>query len=415
MGADVDQAVPEDPKTELLTEPAQGVPPVIETDRGLQRAAEALAAGTGPVAVDAERASGFRYGQRAFLVQLKRAGAGIWLIDPEPFDTLIPIQQALGDAEWILHAASQDLPGLAELGMHPHQLFDTELAARMTGLPRVGLGAVVEHLLGVHLAKEHSAADWSRRPLPEDWLRYAALDVELLIELRTELSALLKEQGKNTWAAEEFDYLRTVRPAQVPQADRWRRTNGLSKLKSPQKLAVLRELWSARESLAQKKDVAPGRLLPDAALIAAADAQPRTVPQLMSVPGFHGRAAKREAPRWIRTVQEGIATEDLPVRSLRSSTPPPPRTWKERSPVAFRQFRTAKERLAAHAQARDLMPETLLAPAVLKQLCWDPPPTVDLDTVSQRLRHLGAREWQIHQTGAILTVALLEPTPLQEL
>lgn len=196
MAAQVDQTHPE-AEARLLTEPEQGVPAVIETDRGLQRAAEALAAGTGPVAVDAERASGFRYGQRAFLVQLKRAGAGIWLIDPEPFDTLLPIQQALGQAEWILHAASQDLPGLAELGMHPHQLFDTELAARMTGLPRVGLGAVVEQLLGVHLAKEHSAADWSRRPLPQAWLRYASLDVELLIELRAELSALLKEQGKS--------------------------------------------------------------------------------------------------------------------------------------------------------------------------------------------------------------------------
>lgn len=406
---------PPETDVELLTEPAQGVPPVIETERGLQRAAEALAAGTGPVAVDAERASGFRYGQRAFLVQLKRAGAGIWLFDPEPFDTLLPIQQALGEAEWILHAASQDLPCLAELGMHPHQLFDTELAARMTGLPRVGLGAVVEHLLGVRLAKEHSAADWSRRPLPQDWLRYASLDVELLVELRAELMVLLDEQGKSAWAAEEFDYLRTVRPAQVPRADRWRRTNGLSKLKSPRKLAVLRELWTAREALAEKKDIAPGRLLPDSALIAAAQAQPRTVPQLLAVPGFHGRAAKREAPRWVRTVQAGIAAEDLPVRSLRSGTPPAPRTWKERSPLAYRQFRTAKERLAAHADALNLMPETLLTPAMLKQLCWDQPPSIDLDTVSQRLRHLGAREWQIQQAGAIITVALLEPAPLEEL
>ncbi|MGO1522227.1 MAG: HRDC domain-containing protein [Nesterenkonia sp.] len=414
MAAQVDQTHPE-AEARLLTEPEQGVPAVIETDRGLQRAAEALAAGTGPVAVDAERASGFRYGQRAFLVQLKRAGAGIWLIDPEPFDTLLPIQQALGQAEWILHAASQDLPGLAELGMHPHQLFDTELAARMTGLPRVGLGAVVEQLLGVHLAKEHSAADWSRRPLPQAWLRYASLDVELLIELRAELSALLKEQGKSSWAAEEFNYLRTVKPAQVPKADRWRRTSGLNRLKSPRKLAVLRELWCAREALAEKKDVAPGRLLPDSALIAAADAQPVTVPKLLAVPGFHGRAAKREAPRWVRTVKAGIATEDLPVRSLRSGTPPAPRTWKERSPVAFRQFRTAKERLAARAEALSLMPETLLAPAVLKQLCWDQPAPVDLDTVSQRLRDLGAREWQIQQSGAILTVALLEPAPLEEL
>ena len=173
----------EDELPPLLTEPEDGVPFVIDSDRGLQRCADALAAGTGPVAIDAERASGFRYGQRAFLVQLKREGSGLWLVDPEPFDTLVPLQKALGDAEWILHAATQDLPCLAELGMSPHSLFDTELAARLTGLPKVGLGAVVENLMGVRLAKEHSAADWSTRPLPKDWLRYAALDVELLLSL----------------------------------------------------------------------------------------------------------------------------------------------------------------------------------------------------------------------------------------
>lgn len=413
MSNTVDTPVPEG-EPDLLSEPADGVPGVIDTERGLQRAADALAAGTGPVAVDAERASGFRYGQRAFLVQLKRAEAGIWLIDPEPFDTLLPVQHALEDTEWILHAATQDLPCLAELGLHPRRLFDTELAARMAGLPKVGLGAVVEQLLGLRLAKEHSAADWSRRPLPQDWLRYAALDVELLVELRVELSELLSRQGKSDWAQEEFEHLRGFKPAQVPEADRWRRTSGLSRLKSPRKLAVLRELWTARESLAQSKDIAPGHLLPDSALVAAAEAMPRTVPQLLAVPGFHGRAAKREAPRWVRTVRAGAETEELPVRHIRTGGPPPPRTWKERNPIAFRRFRTAKARLARHAETLQMMPETLLAPAVLKQLCWDPPQQIDLDSVSELMGRLGARRWQTQQTAAVVTVALLEPAPLDE-
>lgn len=400
---------------DLLTEPAGGVPPVIDTDRGLQRAAEALAAGTGPVAVDAERASGFRYGQRAFLVQLKRADAGIWLIDPEPFDTLLPIQGAIEDAPWILHAASQDLPCLAELGMYPHQLFDTEIAARMAGLPKVGLAAVVEQVLGVRLAKEHSAADWSRRPLPQDWLRYAALDVDLLVELQAELQQLLRQQDKVEWAAEEFQYLRTFKPVQVPQAERWRRTNGLNKLKSPRKLAVLRELWIARESLAEHKDIAPGHLLPDSALVAAAEALPRTVPQLLAVAGFHGRAAKREAPRWLRSISAGKETDDLPVLHRRSASPPPPRTWKDRNPLAYRRYRTAKRRLARQADAVQVQPDTLLAPAVLKQLCWDPPGQIDLDTVWSRLERLGARDWQLNQTAAIVTVAMLEPDSLEHL
>ncbi|GAA1186585.1 ribonuclease D [Nesterenkonia xinjiangensis] len=399
----------------LLTEPADGVPFVIDTPRGLQRCAEALAAGTGPVAVDAERASGFRYGQRAFLVQLKREGSGLWLIDPEPFDTLIPLQRALGSAEWILHAASQDLPCLAELGMHPHALFDTELGARLAGLPRVGLGAVVESLLGVRLAKEHSAADWSRRPLPQDWLRYAALDVELLIELRSSLSQMLEEQGKTDWAAQEFEHVRTHRPAAVPRKDRWRKTTGINKLKSPRRLAALRELWRAREHLAEQKDIAPGHVLPDSALVAAAQDMPGTVPQLLGVPGFHGRAAKREAPRWLRAVKAGAASEDLPELQRRTGAPPPPRSWKDRNPLAFRRYRTARERLVRQAERLEVMSEILLTPAVLKQVCWEPPEPIDLETVAAALAELGARPWQVEQAAAIVTVALLDPDRLDDL
>lgn len=400
----------------LMTEPEDGVPFVVDEPRGLQRCAEALSHGTGPVAVDAERASGFRYGQRAFLVQLKREGSGLWLVDPEPFDSLLPLQHALEGTEWILHAATQDLPCLAELGMHPHALFDTELASRLCGLPKVGLGAIVESLLGVRLAKEHSAADWSTRPLPADWLRYAALDVELLIELRERLISLLDEQGKSQWAAEEFEHLRTERPASAPRAERWRKTSGINRLKSPRALGALREIWNAREDLAERKDVAPGRILPDSALVAAARAMPRTVPQLLAVEGFHGRGARREAPRWLRALHDGAHSEDPPSLQRRTSTgPPAPRTWRDRAPLAFRRYRTARERLAYRADELQVMAETLLVPAVLKQLCWSPPEPVDLETVSMFLRELGARPWQIQQTAAVVTVALLDPDPLEEL
>ena len=199
-----------------LDSPRDGVPLVIETPAGLERCAAAIAAGTGPAGVDAERASGFRYGQRAFLVQIRREGSGTWLIDPEPFGDLQIINDALDGVEWILHAASQDLPCLSELGMWPHKLFDTELAARLAGLPRVGLAAVIEQLLGFGLAKEHSAADWSTRPLPEPWLRYAALDVEVLTELREELIELLQGDGKLEYAEQEFAAILCRRAGPAP-------------------------------------------------------------------------------------------------------------------------------------------------------------------------------------------------------
>ena len=209
------QAVP-------LLEPRDGLPPLIVTGDALAAAVARLGAGHGPVAVDAERASGFRYGHRAFLVQLRRRGAGTVLIDPVACPDLSGLDAALADAEAVIHAASQDLPCLADLGYRPRLLFDTELAGRLLGYPRVGLGPLVEAVLGLALEKSFSAADWSTRPLPEEWLRYAALDVEVLVELRDALAGQLADQGKTEWAREEFAAVLNAEPA-PPRPEPWRR------------------------------------------------------------------------------------------------------------------------------------------------------------------------------------------------
>lgn len=396
-----------------LNAPSGGVPPVIDSRPALDRAVRALAAGTGPVAVDAERASGFRYGQRAFLVQLRREGTGTIMIDPEAFEDLADVDQALRGVEWILHAAHQDLPCLHEVGMSPDALFDTELAARLAGLPRVGLGAVVETMMGLKLAKEHSAADWSTRPLPQPWLNYAALDVEVLIPLRQLMGALLQGQGKEEIARQEFEAERTA-PDPAPKKDRWRRTHGLHSLRKPVQLAAVRELWEEREHLAEAKDRAPGRLLPDTALIAAARTMPRTVPQLIATSGFVGRFASKEAPRWIAALQRARTTEDLPPLHVKSDAPPPPRAWTDRHPEAAARYQTAKDRVAREAQKLGMPSENLITPAVLKQICWRPPQTVDLRGMSQELARLGARPWQVERTAAVLTVAFLDPDPLRK-
>src|SRR5258705_12557438 len=185
---------PERPPAVPLLEPRDGLPPLVTSPDALRKAVRALGAGEGPVAVDAERASGFRYGHRAFLVQLRRNKAGTVLIDPIACPDLAELDEALAGTEAVLHAASQDLPCLADLGFTPRRLFDTELAGRLLGYPRVGLGTLVEEVLGLTLEKTHSAADWSSRPLPQEWLKYAALDVEVLIELRDALAAELAQQ-----------------------------------------------------------------------------------------------------------------------------------------------------------------------------------------------------------------------------
>jgi ribonuclease D len=397
-----------------LEEPRDGVPLVISTPEGLARAAASLAGGTGPAGVDAERASGFRYGQRAFLVQIRREGSGTWLIDPEPFADLAVINEALAGVEWIIHASTQDLPCLSELGMWPDSLFDTELAARLAGLPRVGLAAVVEQLLGFSLAKEHSAADWSTRPLPEPWLRYAALDVEVLVELRDELADLLESQGKLGFAAEEFAAILAAGVAE-PKPDPWRRTSGLHQIRDRRQLAAVRELWLERDSLAQKRDIAPGKLIPDSALVAVARAMPSTVPQLLATKGFHGRAAQREAPRWLRAVVAARRLDDreLPPLHLPSSGPPPPRVWDDRDPEAAARLKTARPRIASLAENLGMPTENLLTPDHLRRVAWRPPQPLSAETLATALREMGARNWQIGEVVPTLLEAFEHPAPLK--
>src|SRR5919112_3722642 len=317
-----------------LVHPTDGIPSVVTTPDELADVVAAFAAGTGPVAVDAERASGYRYGQRTYLVQVRREGAGTALIDPIALPDLSALSEALVGVEWVLHAASQDLPGLAEQGMRPSRIFDTELGARLLGLERVGPAAVVAELLGLGLAKEHSAVDWSTRPLPAEWLRYAALDVEVLIELRAVMAERLAVAGKAEWAAQEFEAVRMA-PPPPPRAEPWRRISGLHAVRDARRLAVVRELWEARDRNARDRDVSPGRVLPDAAIVAAAQVLPRSVDALTSLPAFAGKGARRRITVWQAAIQRGLATaeSDLPsVRGPRTDAPPPPRAWADRDP-----------------------------------------------------------------------------------
>ncbi|MDY3049512.1 MAG: ribonuclease D [Rothia sp. (in: high G+C Gram-positive bacteria)] len=389
------------PETVFLSEPAGGVPSVISTPRALERAAELLAAQQGPVALDTERASGIRYGQRAFLVQIKRGDSGVILIDPECFADLSIIDQALKGAEWVIHASSQDLPCLAELGMTPSRLFDTELAGRLAGFERVGLGAMVENLLGYKLAKEHSAVDWSHRPLPSDWLNYAALDVEILLDLRDAVEEELINQGKLDYALEEFAFL-CQGPGKEAKADPWRKTKGIRDLKTRRQLTALRNLWYERDRLAQAKDIAPKRLLPDSSLISAARLMPRSVPAILQVPGFQTRALKREAPRWVKAVAAARSDQNPVPFTTPASGPPPLKAWEAKRPQSAQLISESKQALQTLGHELGIPQENILAPDLLRRLCWDPPQGQAPEDLSQTLGSLGARGWQRQLVAAPL-------------
>lgn len=387
-----------------LREPASGVPAVCDSTDALATVVSTFAAGAGPVALDAERASGHRYGQRAFLIQAKREGSGIALLDPAALPDLTAFAAAIGDCEWVLHSATQDLACLAEVGLRPQRLFDTELAGRLLDLPRVGLASLTESLLGWHLAKGHSAADWSIRPLPPDYLRYAALDVELLLQLRDVLEELLHEAGKWQWAQQEFDALLRWEP-KVHQ-EPWRRTAGSHRLRSQRSLAVLRALWQARDELARRFDIAPGRVLPDSALIAAAEQLPDTRSALLQVSGF--KRQHRHAAVWWQAMCDAnsLPPEELPALRPRSDDPPNPRSWASRDPDAAARFDRARAHVLAVSQARAVPAEVLISPDTVRRLAWAPPQPVTPDTVSQFMASRGARAWQIELLADGLAQAL---------
>lgn len=394
-----------------LTAPRDGTPQPVATPSALDEVVARFAEGHGPVALDAERASGYRYSQRAYLVQLRREGAGTALIDPLPLPDLTALDEAIGPAEWVLHAASQDLACLAEVGLRPRRLFDTELAARLANFERVGLAALTEQLLGYTLEKHHSAADWSSRPLPESWLTYAALDVEMLVDLRDALDEELKRQGKSEWAAEEFAALiRTgARPPRV-RAEPWRRTSGIHRVRGARAQARVRSLWYARDQIAARRDAAPGRVLPDSAIVAAAELDPKDEKTLLTLPGFGGRSVRRLARTWLAALDDARQLPDdaLPV-SPTVEGPPPPHRWAERDPVAAGRLARCREVVVRVAGEHNLPPENLIAPDSVRRLAWLPPEEISEATVAETLRGYGAREWQLALLVPGLTEAL--PTP----
>ncbi|HLU97828.1 MAG TPA: HRDC domain-containing protein [Thermobifida alba] len=391
----------------LLSEPRDGIPPVVADEEELARVAAAFAAGSGPVAVDAERASGYRYGQRAYLVQLRRAGAGSALVDPVACPDLAALREAVADAETVLHAAHQDLPCLTEVNLRPRRLFDTELAGRLLGYQRVGLGTMVERVLGVRLAKEHAAVDWSTRPLPEDWLRYAALDVEVLIELRDALEAELAEAGKLEWAHEEFAAVLAA-PPKEPRPDPWRRTSGIHRVRSQRGLGVVRELWLERDRIARERDLSPGRVLQDSAIVEAALAMPRTPQELTAIKAFTVRLARRYVPAWIKAVNRvrDMAPADLPQPSPPGDGPPPTNRWADRDPAAARRLDAVRSVVAEIAERVVMPTENLLQPDAVRRLAWSPPRSISVDSVAEHLRAHQARNWQIELTAAALAEAL---------
>lgn len=378
-----------------LTFPSEGLPDVIETTAALRDAAEAISAGTGPVAIDAERASGYRYSSRAYLIQVRRHGAGTFLIDPTCVEDMTPLSDAINPLEWILHASTQDMGCLVEVGLEPSSLFDTELAGRLLGRPKVGLGSLLETDLNVSLAKEHSAADWSTRPLPEPWLIYAALDVELLIELRELQKEELIARDRWHWAEQEFAYLTAWRPP-TQRDEPWRRTSGIHTVRKVEQLAIVREVWQLRDQIARDKDKAPGRVLPDAAIIDLAKKDLKSARDVFKLDTLRNRSHKALADTWWGARLRAISDPNPPSPSPRGSVLPPPKAWAEKNPEAALRWEAVRPAITAFAESLEVAPELIVSPDIVRRLCWDGGTKLqDAEELRTWLASQGSRPWQV--------------------
>lgn len=366
---------------------------MVQDTHSLNEVCEYFASAAGDIAIDAERASGFRYSQRAYLIQLALRSGDIYMIDPialgenEPgwSQKLAPI---LNQKTWLLHAATQDLPCLAELGFAPKAIIDTELAARLAGLERVGLGSLALELLDIELAKEHSAADWSIRPLSEAMLDYGALDVDVLHELWDEIEQVLVADGKIDWALQEFDHLLSFRAKPVP-AEPWRNLPGLSKIRDEEKLKLAASLWLVRDAIASAEDLAPGRLIPDRSIMSAVEQKPRSKRELAANKSFQGRASRTRLGEWWDAIADAYSVEIDP-NPEKGNGIPNHRSWEKRFPEAHIRLNAVRPLLAELAELHKLPIENLLTPDYLRRVMFEP-----AASISNMLAELGARDWQI--------------------
>ncbi|WP_421791288.1 HRDC domain-containing protein [Gardnerella sp. KA01002] len=451
----------------LLKEPREGVPEVIDTLEAYKEYCNLLAAGSGPLAADAERASGFRYGHEDWLIQFKRKGAGIGLLDPIALGKLgvdwHEFNEAVGDAPWIIHDSMQDLPGFFDIGLRPRALFDTEIAAKLLGRKRFGLSSVTEYYLGLTLAKEHSAADWSYRPLPRDWRNYAALDVELLIELEEVMSGELKKQGKLLWANQEFAHLLSKgAQKKAPHPNPWLRISHISVLMHDKiGLMIAKELWQKRDELARQYDIAPTLLLSDAAIIEAGKRKPSNSREFRSIRILNERVRihtgseqdkmfERYAPIqrkikpnvWKAVIEDAIsraksgevaiidyaqssndeddcgcsnessliaknvqdAQESQDVQESQAA-PRSMKYWREHHPKRYERLQNVKRSLIKISEDTHTPSEVIIKPQIIRNLCWQD--DVEHINVKEFLDEQGARMWQSDLIAESVTRAIM--------
>jgi ribonuclease D len=341
------------------------------------------------VAVDTEAASFHRYHDRVYLVQVSTRELTA-VIDPLAVKDLSGLGRLLADpgTEIVLHDADYDLRILdRDYGFHATRLFDTRVAAQLLNEPGIGLAALLEKYFAVRLDKKFQRADWSRRPLSEGMLAYAAADTRHLPALRDRLRASLEERGRWPWAEEEFGLLERLRwtvPGTVEEG--YRRLKGAARLRG-KTLTVLRELYAWRDQVAREMDRALFRVVTNEALLAMAQAAPTSMEALRAIGGVSPDLTSRRGDQILAAVQRGlVAAPEKPAPVTRDRTPHDPE-----AAARLERLKEIRNRLATEV---DLAPGLLCPNATLEQIAQRNPKSREELAATP-----GLKRWQLEVTG----------------
>ena len=351
---------------------------------------------TDAIALDTEGASYHRFVDRIYLLQLSTRDKSA-IIDPLAIGTPAGLGSLLEspDVQVVFHDADYDLRLLEQdYGWHVRNIFDTRVAAQLLGIRAFGLAALLDRYFGVKLDKKHQRADWSRRPLSEDMLEYAAQDTAHLLGLRDRLAEELERSGRLEWAREEFALLEGTRWLPEDDDTAFLRIKGARDL-TRRDLAVLRELVPWRDAVAKQADRATFRVIGNEQLLAIAKEQPSSRDGLAAIKGMPRGLLESRGAELLAAIRRGLAVAEADLPRF----PRAPR-W-ERDPDFDARVTALKAVRDEVAQRLDLDPGVLGARERLEAVARKNPAT---------LEELGAipelRRWQVEVLGGRFLRAL---------
>ena len=342
------------------------------------------------LAIDIEADSLYHYFEKVCLIQIS-TDSNTYILDPLAIShvgELAPIM-ANPAVEKVFHAASYDVFCLRRgYGFVFANIFDTHIAAQLLGYEFLGLGVLMEQLLGVYHSKRRQRDDWSHRPLASGQLEYAAMDTHHLLRLRDELEKQLREKGRLEWALEEFETAAaTERPEKEFDTEGFRRIKGNRDLPVPDQ-GVLKALYLLRDRIARELDVPPFKVLNNSILIDLVRRPPASAREMFNRPGISYRVARRFAADILGTIAEARRQDPSIIETpARNNWRAPSRAVKLRM-EALRRWRQEKSRqLNLHVG--------VVFPAnVLENLAMAPP-----NDLGELASLAGMRRWRVREFG----------------